>query len=116
MSRGLPPGGPWSPHPGPDWLPSAGFGAMALRVLMREVVIGTALWGCRSGVLPFDIATGALCFALVALVTRRFGILRPHGWARACQEAVLLSVGGCCLANILLVMLGLAPWFANGPG
>lgn len=113
--RSLPPGGPW--RQGPSSVPrsTAAFASQAVDVLSREAAIGSVLWGCRSANAWLDVGSGLVCLGLVIFLSRWIGMLRPRGWAAACKEGIILFIGSSCLANVLLFIFGLAPWFAIGP-
>ena len=110
--RQLPKGGPWERRPS-QAMPSGDFAFFGARVLAREAVIGGVLWGCRSTHARFDVAAGVVCLILAVLGTRWFGIIQPRGWKTAWKEVLPLFVGACCVANILLFVFGLAPWFLD---
>lgn len=114
--RVLPPGGPWERRRLPAFEPPAPLPRVALAVLARQLGLGVILWGCRSPDAVFDIVAGLICLAVLVPSTRWFGRPRPLPWADTWKEAAWLFVGGWCIANILLVLFGLAPWFGGITG
>lgn len=112
--RKLPPRGPW--HHRRPW-------SRAAQVLGRDLVVGAALWGSRSTHLPLDLAAGLACLLLAVLASRWFGLstrwsgfAQPQPWAVACKEGALIFIGGACIANLLRLSLGMAPWFGQAAG
>jgi hypothetical protein len=96
------------PRPEPDG--SSATLRLALNVFLRETVIGVLLWAVAVADTGTRLAVMLACLCALVPLTRRFGILRPRGWMRALQEAVLLYFGAICVCNLLLLGFGRAPW------
>lgn len=82
-----------------------------LSVLLRQTVLGLLLWsGAAQGrEIRLTVSLTGLC--AIILLTRRFGILRPTGWATASWEGLLLYIGAACIGNLLRLGFGIAPWW-----
>jgi len=83
----------------------------AFGMLLREGVSGILLWSSAAPDNRIRLAATVVGLCGTILWTRRFGLLRPHSWAKACCEGLLLTIGAVCMCNLLLLGLGLAPWW-----
>lgn len=113
--HGTMPSGSHFPGPGgPSTVPFAW--AVALRFLVRETALGVALWACVPGLSrAADLGVGLAGLASAILYAYWFGLLRPRSWAKTLTEGTLLWSGSICFANLLLAVLGVAPWAARAP-
>ena len=105
----IPPAGRFPP-PRPDPDDPSATQRLALNVFLREAVIGVLLWTVAVADTGTRLAVTLAGLCVLVPWTCRFGILRPRGWMRALQEAVLLYLGAICVCNLLLFGFGRAPW------
>lgn len=82
-----------------------------LGVLGREGVVGVLLWCGAAPDITIRLAVTLIGLCGMILWTRWFGLLRPNSWVKACSEGLLLTIGAICMCNLLLLGLGLAPWW-----
>lgn len=83
--------------------------------LAREVIVGTVVWGCRTTDHGIAVAFNATLLGLIVLGTRWFGLMRPRAWSRTVSEAMLVFIGGVCVANLLTFLFGASTLLAAGP-
>lgn len=88
-----------------------GFLPTVVSVLLRQAVLGLLLWSGAAPGWAIQLAVSLASLCAVILLTRRFGILRPTGWATASWEGLLLYTGAVCIGNLLRLGFGIAPWW-----
>lgn len=88
-----------------------GWLRLALNVLAREAVLGMLLWCGNTGQISITLVFYLLGLCATVSWTGRFGLTRPASWKTVLKESAILYLGAVCVSNLLLVGLGLAPWW-----
>jgi hypothetical protein len=93
--------------------PNRPFGwlRLALNVLAREAVLGLLLWCGNAGQISVTLVFYLLGLCATISWTGQFGLTRPASWRTILKESLTLYLGAVCVSNLLLVGLGLAPWW-----
>ncbi len=87
---------------------------MALNVLAREAVVGLLLWCGNAGQISITLVFYLLGLCATVSWTGQFGLTRPASWKTVLNESAILYLGAVCVSNLLLIGLGLAPWWQGG--